>query len=182
MPRNKALSALEAQVISSPPLPALPVSTTYTTTMESAGAIDSRYPATTKRAAGYIKDVPTDAMVVGFADKLLITVTQAGRLAQWFHVPLDSAHRVIAEETAEGEEDQDDSLLPLSHLTPTTLLGGTVPEREATGQLIAVQLASIITTRNKDEGRMVVCGLGLRSAELDQQGFLELVELVGRCL
>lgn len=51
--------------------------------MESAGPSDSRYPATTKRAAGYIKDVPTDAMVVGFADKLLITVTQAGRLAQW---------------------------------------------------------------------------------------------------
>ena len=78
--------------------------------------------------------------------------------------------------------DDDDSLLPLTHLTPTTLLGGTVPEREATGQLIAVQLASIITARNKDEGRMVMVGLGLKSAELDQQSFLELMELVGRCL
>lgn len=57
-----------------------------------------------------------------------------------------------------------------------------MPEREATGQLIAVQLASIITTRNKDEGRMVMVGLGLKSAELDQQAFLELMELVGRCL
>lgn len=78
--------------------------------------------------------------------------------------------------------DDDNSLLPLTHLTPTTLLGGTVPEREATGQLIAVQLASIITARNKDEGRMVMLGLGLKAAELDQQSFLELVGLVGRCL
>ena len=41
------------------------------------------YPASTKRAAGLVKDVLTDAMVVGFADKLLITITQDGRLAQW---------------------------------------------------------------------------------------------------
>jgi proteasome assembly chaperone 3 len=96
-----------------------------------------------------------------------------------FHVPLDSAHRVIA---GAPETDDDDSLLPLTHLTPTTLLGGTVPEREAAGQLLAVQIASIITTRNKDEGRMIVCGLGLKSAELDQPSYLELVELVGKCL
>lgn len=85
---------------------------------------------------------------------------------------------------APGTDDDEDgySLLPLTHLTPTTLLGGTVPEREATGQLIAVQLASIITTRSKEEGRMVVCGLGLMSAVLDQQGFLEMVDLVGKCL
>ncbi|KAF8249462.1 hypothetical protein K440DRAFT_598894 [Wilcoxina mikolae CBS 423.85] len=137
------------------------------------------YPATTKRAAGFVKDVPTVAMTVGFADKILITITQDGRLAQWFHVPLDSANRVIA---GAPETDDDDSLLPLTHLTPTTLLGGTVPEREAAGQLLAVQIASIITTRNKDEGRMIVCGLGLKSAELDQSSYLELVELVGKCL
>ncbi|KAF8534620.1 proteasome assembly chaperone 3 [Trichophaea hybrida] len=136
------------------------------------------YPATTKRAAGFVKDVPTVAMIVGFADKILITITQDGRLAQWFHVPLDSANRVIAA----APETNDDSLLPLTHLTPTTLLGGTVPEREAASQLLAVQIASIITTRNKDEGRMIVCGLGLKSAELDQSSYLELVELVGNCL
>jgi proteasome assembly chaperone 3 len=82
---------------------------------------------------------------------------------------------------ASAVEDKD-SLLPLPHLTPTTLLGGTVPEREATGQLLAVQFASIITKKNRDEGRMIVCGLGFKSAELQQQSFLELVDLVGRCL
>jgi proteasome assembly chaperone 3 len=77
---------------------------------------------------------------------------------------------------------EENSLLPLTHLTPTTLLGGTVQERDATGQLLAVQLASIITTRNKEEGRMIVCGLGLKSPGLDQQSFLEILELVGKCL
>jgi proteasome assembly chaperone 3 len=78
--------------------------------------------------------------------------------------------------------EEEDGMLPLPHLTPTTLLGGTVPERDATGQLLAVQLASIITARNKDENRMVMLGLGLKDAELERQSFLELVELVGTCL
>jgi hypothetical protein len=47
------------------------------------------YPATTKRAAGFVKDVPTVAMVVGFADKILITITQDGRLAQWVYGYID---------------------------------------------------------------------------------------------
>jgi proteasome assembly chaperone 3 len=41
------------------------------------------YPATTKRATGFVNGLSTDAMVVGFADKILITLTQEGRLAQW---------------------------------------------------------------------------------------------------
>jgi len=98
-----------------------------------------------------------------------------------FHVPLDSAHRVLVD-TKALEDEEEDSLLPLTHLTPTTLLGGTISEREATGQLLAVQLASLISTRTPEESRMVVCGLGLRSQELDQQSFLEVMELLGRCL
>jgi proteasome assembly chaperone 3 len=41
------------------------------------------YPVTTKRASGFVNAVPTDAMVLGFADKIIITLTQQGRLAQW---------------------------------------------------------------------------------------------------
>lgn len=46
-------------------------------------AIAAGYPATTKKAAGLVKGIHTDVAVVGFADKLLITITQEGRLAQW---------------------------------------------------------------------------------------------------
>jgi proteasome assembly chaperone 3 len=95
------------------------------------------------------------------------------------HVPLGSDQLLLGNAP---EVDEDDSLLPLVHLTPTTLLGGTIPERETAGQLLAVQLSSMISARKKDEGRTVVCGLGLRSAEFDQQSYLELVELVGKCL
>ena len=46
--------------------------------MDSAG-----YPATTKKTAGLVKGIHTDVTVVGLADKLFITITQDGRLAQW---------------------------------------------------------------------------------------------------
>lgn len=104
-----------------------------------------------------------------------------------FHVPLDSAHHVLLENSLPNiDEDEgevfDDSLLPLPHLTPVTLLGGADETREQTGQLLAVQIASAITSRNKEEGRMVTVGLGLKQKEMDQRSFMEILELVGRCL
>jgi hypothetical protein len=41
------------------------------------------YPAQTKQAAGQVDGVPTDVMVISFSDKIMVTITQAGRLAQW---------------------------------------------------------------------------------------------------
>ena len=41
------------------------------------------YPAITKQAAGVIDRVPTEVMVTSFSDKILVTVIQDGRLAQW---------------------------------------------------------------------------------------------------
>ncbi len=41
------------------------------------------YPAATKQASGTVNGVPTDATCVQFADKILVTITQGGRLAQW---------------------------------------------------------------------------------------------------
>ena len=41
------------------------------------------YPAKTKQAAGMVNGVLTDVMSVSFADKIMVTVTQEGRLAQW---------------------------------------------------------------------------------------------------
>ncbi|TGZ82912.1 hypothetical protein EX30DRAFT_328792 [Ascodesmis nigricans] len=145
---------------------------------------DTPFPATTKRTAGEVKGVLTDVMTVGFADKIVVTIVQNGRLAQWFHVGLDAAHRVLTDNAVEdgANDDFDDSLLPLPHLTPVTLLGGTDEKREATGQLLTVQIASLISARNKDESRMVTVGLGLGVKELDQQAFMEILELVGKCV
>ena len=41
------------------------------------------YPARTKTATVAIKQTETTATMVNFADKMLITVTQNGRLAHW---------------------------------------------------------------------------------------------------
>ena len=41
------------------------------------------FPASTKQAAGLVGGIPTDVMCVSFSDKILITITQKGRLAQW---------------------------------------------------------------------------------------------------
>ena len=41
------------------------------------------YPAQTKQTAGEVDGVPTDVMVISFSDKIMVTVVQAGRLAQW---------------------------------------------------------------------------------------------------
>lgn len=162
--------------------------------------LESPFPAATKQAARIIDGIPTDCTVVSFADKIIITLTQDGRLAQWvppsfpplpsfihlltlallqFHVPLDGHHPGLLEGKSPDDED---GLLPLSHLTPTTLLGGTVPEREALGQTIAVQLASVLAMRRKEEGRMLVVGLGLKQKELEGDGFVKIIELVGECL
>lgn len=43
------------------------------------------YPAKTKRAAGIVGGIHTDATVIGFADKIVVTVVQEGRLAQWVY-------------------------------------------------------------------------------------------------
>ena len=41
------------------------------------------FPARTKTAAAEVNGIHTEVMSVSFADKILITITQGGRLAQW---------------------------------------------------------------------------------------------------
>ena len=41
------------------------------------------YPAKTKQAAGMVDGILTNVMAVSFADKILVTIIQGGRLAQW---------------------------------------------------------------------------------------------------
>jgi proteasome assembly chaperone 3 len=45
------------------------------------------YPAHTKTSSASIKGLQTTATAVNFADKILVTVTQDGRLAHWVHEP-----------------------------------------------------------------------------------------------
>ena len=76
----------------------------------------------------------------------------------------------------------DDSLLPMAHLTPKTLLGGSNQERETVGQLYATQIASIIANKNPHEKRTVLIGLGLSKSEASREAFYDTIDLVKRCL
>ncbi|KAI9697998.1 MAG: hypothetical protein M1836_004351 [Candelina mexicana] len=142
--------------------------------------VSAPFPARTKQVAGAIKGVKTDVMSISFADKIMVTITQGGRLAHWIHVPLDASNPSYSEQHLPS--DTEGSLLPMPHLTPTTILGGTVPERETMGQLYATQIATSIATKNPEENRMVVVGLGLDKIDGDRETFFDIIELVLQCL
>lgn len=69
-------------------------------------------------------------------------------------------------------------MLPLSHLTPKTLLGAGGDQREAVGHLYATQIASSIATRNPGETRTVVVGLGLLKVDQARETFFDLLDLL----
>jgi proteasome assembly chaperone 3 len=76
------------------------------------------------------------------------------------------------------DDDPESDLLPMHHLTATTILGGTVPELDILGQTLATQVATALKTRDERETRMVVLGMGLDRSMIGREGFSELVGLV----
>jgi proteasome assembly chaperone 3 len=76
------------------------------------------------------------------------------------------------------EDEPASDLLPMHHLTATTVLGGTVPELEILGQTLATQIASAVKTRDERETRIVVLGMGLDKSMINREAFSELIGLV----
>ena len=95
---------------------------------------------------------------------------------------LDQTMMPQANGNYENEEDAKSDLLPLTHLTATTILGGTESEMNTVGQLCATQIASALLARNPEERRLLVVGLGLQTANMDRNAFFDLVELVVKCM
>jgi proteasome assembly chaperone 3 len=97
-------------------------------------------------------------------------------------VPLDIAatDNSMASNSSLDRDDDDPAsdLLPMHHLTATTILGGTMPELDILGQTLATQIASAIKTRDERERRMVVLGMGLDKSMIAREEFSELVGLV----
>ncbi|KAI1816686.1 hypothetical protein GGS20DRAFT_536522 [Poronia punctata] len=145
--------------------------------MESIQVIDEPFPATSKQATGQVDGVLTEASSLAFADRILVTLCQDGRLSQWIQVPL-SAPSPAAVDMALANE----SLLPMSHLTPKTLLGGGGEERESLAQLYAVQIASYIARRDSEERRTLVVGLGLNRLRPEREAFFDVLELIQKVL
>ncbi|KAF2274211.1 uncharacterized protein EI97DRAFT_435314 [Westerdykella ornata] len=144
------------------------------------------YPAKTTTATAPVHGVSTTATCVSFADKILITVTQEGKLGHWMHIPLSISPTddpfPSSSSTFSSTSSNQNTLLPHPHLTATTILGGTHPTLSLLGQTLATQIASAILTRNPHERRMVVVGLGLDPRMEEGGGRDAFADLVGLML
>ncbi|PSN70751.1 hypothetical protein BS50DRAFT_570256 [Corynespora cassiicola Philippines] len=140
------------------------------------------FPAKTLSTTERIKGKETSATTMYFADKIMITISQDGRLAHWVHVPLDVSatdDSITSNPYVDRDDDEPSSdLLPMHHLTATTILGGTVQELDVLGQTLSTQIGSAIKTRNPSETRMLVMGLGLDKSMSGREEYSELVGLV----
>lgn len=77
--------------------------------------------------------------------------------------PYTSAPPSHSNPYADPEESDDTALLPASHLTATTILGGTHSALTTLGETLATQIASTILSGSPGEGRLLVVGLGLEA-------------------
>ncbi|KAF5130946.1 hypothetical protein E5D57_007295 [Metarhizium anisopliae] len=147
-----------------------------------AGLMEARgdeFPVPSRQASGAVNGVKTDVTSLSFSDKLLVTISQEGRLAQWVQVPLVGSSAGAVEMTLPSAGH---GLLPSTHLTPTTLLGGGGKDRETLGQLYAAQIASHLSLKYPDDRRTLVLGLGLAKYDVEREAFFDLVELAQKIL
>ncbi|KAI0413649.1 hypothetical protein F5X98DRAFT_378548 [Xylaria grammica] len=133
--------------------------------MEPVQILDEPFPAASKHETGQIGGIATEATALFFADRILV------------QVPLSAPSPAAVDMALVNE-----SLLPMSHLTPKTLLGGGGEERESMAQLYAVQIASYIVRRDSDERRTLVVGLGLQNLRQDREAFFDVLELMQKVL
>ncbi|KAF4556652.1 Hypothetical protein D9617_1g085300 [Elsinoe fawcettii] len=145
--------------------------------------VETPYPARSRTATSDIGKIATTVTSISFTDKILVTVSQAGRINHWVHVPLArgaaSEMLSLSQPPTYSGEGPDSSLLPMNELTATTVLGGTKEEFQLVGQTLATTVASAVLMRNGEERRTLVLGLGLVKADVDKTEF---DGLVGLCL
>ncbi|KAL5614505.1 hypothetical protein BROUX41_004608 [Berkeleyomyces rouxiae] len=147
--------------------------------MEASEPIEADYPIKGHTVVAEVNGTPTEACSRVFKDKVMITLSQEGRLAQWIQVPIRATPASMAGLTITHPR-QD--MLPGSHITPVTLLGGGGSEREAAGHLLASQIANYISLKSPEDDRTMVLGLGLKELEATQAGLFDVLELVQKVI
>ncbi|KAG6003012.1 hypothetical protein E4U21_002447 [Claviceps maximensis] len=140
---------------------------------------EDEFPAPSRQATGTVNGVETQVTSLGFSDKLLVTISQEGRLSQWIQVPLTESSADVVSMTLPTSSH---GLLPSTHLSPTTLLGGGGDDRETLGHLYAAQIASHISLKSPDDRRTLVLGLGLSKFAKEREAFFDLFELAQKVL
>ncbi|KFA62171.1 hypothetical protein S40285_01699 [Stachybotrys chlorohalonatus IBT 40285] len=144
------------------------------TTTSQVDVRDDAFPVQTRKAIGRVNGISTEVTSVGFSDKIMVTISQEGILSQWIQVPLSGSSAGLVEMSLPSANH---GLLPSTHLTPKTLLGGGGEERETLGQLYAAQIASYLSTRYPDDRRILLLGLGLTKLDVQREAFFDLLDL-----
>jgi proteasome assembly chaperone 3 len=169
--------------------------------MDQSGFREDAFPAKLSQATGAVNGVSTEVSRTDFSDKVLLTISQEGRLAQWVRLDpsLSNHHKrkyspiylrqVQVPLTAPSPATIDTVLpgsssgsLPATHLTATTLLGGGNEARENIGRLYAAQIASLLNARDPEDRRILLVGLGLGSVDGGREAFFDVLELVQKVL
>ncbi|KAJ4302152.1 hypothetical protein N0V88_002288 [Collariella sp. IMI 366227] len=133
------------------------------------------FPVSSRKITGTINGASTEVESFSFSDKIMLTVSQGGRLAQWIQVPLSAPSSASVDMALPGAGL---SALPSTHLTPKTLVGAGSEERETLAHLYASQIASHLALRDPNEKRALLLGLGLEKVEGGGEAFYDLLELV----
>ncbi|CAI2173867.1 20358_t:CDS:2 [Funneliformis geosporum] len=128
------------------------------------------FPLKTRQTARLLNGTHTEVMVTGFHDKILVIVTQYGRIGSLIYVTVDSLSPTVL------------SVTP-STTTNIKFLFGSMT---LLYQLYASHLATVIAADNPMDGRSVVVGLALKkSGDDDEVGnkevFEEVVSMVKEC-
>ncbi|KAH8888734.1 hypothetical protein GQ53DRAFT_653482 [Thozetella sp. PMI_491] len=135
------------------------------------------FPAPSKKATGLVNGAPTEVSSMSFSDKIVITISQEGRLAQWIQVPLSAPSSATVDMALPGA-----GALPSTHLTPKTLVGAGGEDRNTVGQLYAAQIASHLSLRNPEDQRTLLLGLGLGAVETAREAYFDVLELIQQVL
>ncbi|KAL3957450.1 hypothetical protein ACCO45_008028 [Purpureocillium lilacinum] len=147
--------------------------------MASSDVREDGFPVPSRRASGLVNGVATEVTSLSFSDKILVTISQEGRLSQWVQVPLTGSAAGLVEMTLPTASH---GLMPSTHLTPKTLLGGGGDDRETLGQLYAAQIASRLSLQSPEDRRTLVLGLGLIKVDTEREAFFDLFELAQKVL
>lgn len=68
-------------------------------------------------------------------------------------------------------------MLPMTHLTPTTMIGPRGTDRETLSHGVVTQIATRLILQNPDDRRSVVLGIGLAPGTLDREQYFDLLDL-----
>ncbi|KAG2750578.1 hypothetical protein P692DRAFT_20831781 [Suillus brevipes Sb2] len=128
-----------------------------------------------------LEGVHTDIMVQGFADRILVLVTQLGKVGNLIQASIPSTTPLLSAQ-------DDDSLLPAppAAIQLTPLLGGASSEHVQTlHSLYAAQIATIVWVEEAKkmavDRRSVVVGIALREAD-ERKTFHGVMDHIGRLI